>query len=361
MTAEFPLGFIETLDTSAVIGWALDEPDGPALIQAWSGPALAGETLASTPRKDVNEALKPYGRSGSGFMLRFDRELSAEEQEGLVLRAGGHILPRVAPLAAARRAFPVFIVGSPRSGTSILTIALQCAGYTGFEEGNFLSLLTRLHQDVDDHFRDFGTNHQNVLTAHIDQDGLKAQLAALLRAQVEPFYGGRPWFDKTGNPEMITAIPTLRLLWPDSVFIFAKRRGIENIVSRLRKFPQYDFAYHCRDWARNMAGWRALRAAHPDLKALEVDQRHIAEAPAKTAAALGDFLNLQPSAIETIGQIFTGERPQESAPGTAERRMTLASTGWDEAQRLMFRALCGAEMAAFHYTEDEQYESRVPA
>jgi hypothetical protein len=361
MTAEPPLGFVERLDASSATGWALDGPDGPALIQAWSGLGLAGEAWAKTPREDVSAALKTHGRSGGGFTLYFERALSMEEQEGLVLRAGGRTLPRVATLAASRRAFPVFIVGSPRSGTSILTIALQRAGYTGFEEGNFLSLLTRLHEDVDAHFHNFGTDHHGVLTAHIDPCGLKTRLAEVLRAQVEPFYGGRPWFDKTGNPEMITAIPALRSLWPDAVFIFAKRRGIENLASRLRKFPQYDFAYHCRDWARNMAGWRALRAVCPDLRALEVDQRHIAEAPAATAMALGTFLNLQPAAIETIKQVFSGERPQETAPGTAVRRMTLASTGWGEDLQEQFRALCGAEMAAFHYTEDEQYESLVPA
>ena len=32
---------------------------------------------------------------------------------------------------------PLFIVGSPRSGTSILVMALRAAGYRGFNEGNF--------------------------------------------------------------------------------------------------------------------------------------------------------------------------------------------------------------------------------
>jgi hypothetical protein len=36
----------------------------------------------------------------------------------------------------------VFIVGSPRSGTSILTRAMQGLGYQGFHEGNFLTLTT---------------------------------------------------------------------------------------------------------------------------------------------------------------------------------------------------------------------------
>ena len=34
--------------------------------------------------------------------------------------------------------FPVFVVGSPRSGTSILVDALFSAGYKGFREGSFL-------------------------------------------------------------------------------------------------------------------------------------------------------------------------------------------------------------------------------
>jgi Sulfotransferase family len=139
---------------------------------------------------------------------------------------------------------PLFIVGSPRSGTSILTQALRLADYAGYAEGNFLSLLHTLGNNVDRHFTFFASTDPDVLTTHIDRDTLKSRLFTVLRDMVEERFAGQPWLDKTGNPEMIAAIPILRTLWPHSAFIFAKRRAIENIVSRLKKFPQYDLAYH---------------------------------------------------------------------------------------------------------------------
>ena len=53
--------------------------------------------------------------------------------------------------------YPIFIVGSPRSGTSILVQALLGAGYTGHHEGNLLSLLQGLERSIDQHFRIFGS------------------------------------------------------------------------------------------------------------------------------------------------------------------------------------------------------------
>lgn len=51
---------------------------------------------------------------------------------------------------------------------------------------------------------------------------------------------------------MTLASPIVKELWPSSVFVFAKRRGIENVISRTRKFLGESLENHCADWARNM-------------------------------------------------------------------------------------------------------------
>ena len=133
--------------------------------------------------------------------------------------------------------YPVFIVGSPRSGTSILISSLLSAGYNGYLEGNFLSLVRVVERDVDRHFASFYTPNPKVLTSRIDVAGLKERLSRVIVDAAAEQQPAPPWVDKTGNPEMIEAIPTLRRLFPTSRFIFAKRRAIENIVSRVIKFP----------------------------------------------------------------------------------------------------------------------------
>jgi hypothetical protein len=258
--------------------------------------------------------------------------------------------------------YPVFIVGSPRSGTSILIDAVRGAGYRGFNEGNFLTGLRGIQIVIDRLFQTFDAGNQNVLISRVNRAALKASLYRVVAEAAEAQYEGRPWVDKTGNPEMIEAIPILLYVWPASHFIFARRRAIENVFSRLRKFPQYTFEYHCADWARNMAAWRRMREQVPNLRAIEVDQFEIGRAPAETAARIAQFLGLTEEAAARIAGIFMSERPQQTEAGSAERVLTLETTGWSEQQLQVFRTQCSAEMSAFGYTIDERYrEAPSPA
>jgi len=257
--------------------------------------------------------------------------------------------------------YPIFIVGSPRSGTSILVQALQNAGYAGCNEGNLLSLLRPLDLAIDGHFVHFAAADPLVLTSHITRERLKESVFGAVRRMVDSFHEGRPWLDKTGNPEMIEAIPVLRALWPESRFIFAKRRGIENLVSRLKKFPGFSFEYHCRDWARNMATWRRVTAADPSLPFIEVDQWDIGNSPVEAAAEIAGFLGLDAAQQGLVVKSFVHDRPQETARGTALRTLTMAETGWSEARMAAFHALCLEEMFAFGYTDDESYRAVAAA
>jgi hypothetical protein len=359
-----PPGYLEAVEPGSALGWATYAEGAPANVYAMLGHEMLGAAIADLIRTDAEASLAVHNVRGGGFLIVFNRELSPQEQARVSVTVLGGAAPLLRLPGAAPEpepeeelplAFPVFIVGSPRSGTSILAHALLSAGYAGYNEGNFLSLLHRLDADVDTHFKVFGSGNTEVLTAHINQQALKADLFAVLRAHVEVHIAGEPWLDKTGNPEMIAAIPILRQLWPESVFIFAKRRAIENIASRLRKFPNHDFRYHCADWARNMASWREIRAAQPGLRFLEVDQQDIAAAPAAVARAIAGLLRLPPARERMIADIFARDRPQETEAGTAARVLSLEATGWGEDMQAVFRQHCGPEMAAYGYTEDESY------
>ncbi len=258
-------------------------------------------------------------------------------------------------------AHPLFVVGSPRSGTSILVRALQRSGYSGFNEGNFLSLIHPLLRDIDRHFATFGTDNPQVLTSRIDRQGLKDVVARQVVNAALAQYETPVWLDKTGNPEMIEIIPIMRRLLPTSHFIFAKRRAIENLVSRVVKFPKHSFEYHCNDWARNMAAWRKLKEAHPNVPAIEVDQHDISEQPSATAQKIAQFLGLTAEAQATLERTFRSERPQQSEPGSAQRTLSLQSTGWSAEQLRIFNECCGEQMRAFGYSTDAHYRSEVPA
>ncbi|MGO8738493.1 sulfotransferase family protein [Rhodoblastus sp.] len=253
--------------------------------------------------------------------------------------------------------FPVFIIGSPRSGTSALAEAMLRAGYNGFREGNFLSLLTVLDRFINHHFTIFGNDGPKVLASAVDRRALHQDIAHVFRDVVNRHNPTPPWFDKTGNPEMIEAVPTLLELWPDSLFIFSKRRAIENIVSRLKKFSVYNFEYHCRDWAKNMEAWRRIREKIPNDKYIEVDQQELIRDPGAAARAIGNLLALADAQADAMAQAFQKDRPQETEAGTAQRVLALRDL-WDEPRRELFERVCGPEMKAYGYSLDESYWAR---
>lgn len=58
-----------------------------------------------------------------------------------------------------------------------------------------------------------------------------------MRKAAESLHKEKIWVDKTPDPRMIKCVPRLKRAWPNAKFIFVKRRGIENLESRIKKFP----------------------------------------------------------------------------------------------------------------------------
>lgn len=220
----------------------------------------------------------------------------------------------------------------------------------------FLPLLTPISVALDRHFDTFADpNNRQVMISAIDRDALKARIFATFKEIADTYNPPAPWFDKTGNPEMIEAIPFLRRLWPEAVFIFAKRRGIENVISRLRKFPVHSFEYHCRDWARNMAVWRAIRDTLPANHRREVDQQDMIQNPEKVVDELIALLDVDVVRRDQMLRTLRTNRPQQTHDGSATLLHDLTSCGWTEAQVEVFRRFCSAEMEAYGYSTTSSY------
>ena len=131
-----------------------------------------------------------------------------------------------------------------------------------------------------------------VMLGNIDKGELKRRLFEPFRAVVEDMGQDEPWFDKTPDPGMILAGPIIQQLWPGSGFVFAKRRGIENVISRVKKFPGESFENHCAGWAGTMRVWRKVRELLPPGCFIEIEQRDMIEKPEVTAQSLCAFLQV---------------------------------------------------------------------
>jgi hypothetical protein len=234
--------------------------------------------------------------------------------------------------------------------------ALQALGYEGFREGNFLSLIDTLNRAVDRHFTTFaGEPNPNILVTQIEPDQLKAELCDVLRRAADKHNASPLWFDKTGNPEMIEAVPTLRVMWPRSRFIFAKRRAIENISSRLKKFPQHTFEYHCTDWARNMSAWRKIRDTLPRDTFVEIDQQDLLTNPEECAEKIISLTAHRFVPKDTVAAVFRESRAQETRDGSAKATYALEDMEWTEAQITSFNKHCLSEMEHFGYSTGISY------
>jgi hypothetical protein len=253
---------------------------------------------------------------------------------------------------------PVFVVGSARSGTTALCLALwRGTRYRGFPEGHVLDVANRLVNAVNAHFEKKdawilpGTSAAYHL-GRLTHARLRAETIALLR-RLTASYTTPFWFDKTPTYQMIASVPIIAQAWPESRFIFMKRRGLENVRSRLRKFSQNNFSGHCRDWALIMSGWRSVRETVPD-RFIEIDQRSMLDDPGLAANRVGRLLDLEPAETEAFAAVLRRERPEASS-SPADIVHDISELGWSAEQVEMFRSICGAEMDAYGYTYDAQY------
>jgi hypothetical protein len=255
---------------------------------------------------------------------------------------------------------PLFIVGSPRSGTTVLVDAALACGFHGFREGNLLGLLQPLYDRIHDYFRRPETANAKTVVAHVRRDALKTTVRDAFKAELERLNEQHPWLDKTCNAETILVVPDLVQMWPNCRIIFARRRAIENIQSRLKKFPERDFHYHCRDWTRNMWAWRRVREGLEAWRYLEVDQHDVVVQPQNVAQGIASLLRLDAKARARMESAFRNLRPQQTAPGTAERVIPLNETSWTPAQIAKFIEICGTEMEAYGYSMDGTYCKAAP-
>lgn len=252
--------------------------------------------------------------------------------------------------------FPIFIIGSPRSGTSILALAIRSAMKIPFyAEGHFVPVINYVVSAVDKYYESKSSSLEVERRAisHIKRDELIDEIQNLFYNLYNSLYQSNIWLDKTPGIEMINSVPIIAKTWPNAKFIFAKRRGIENINSRLRKFPNKPFESHCKMWSGCMKSWFEVRSSVVN-SSIEIEQRDIEHNPKMVSKKIGDFLNIGEESVDLIYDIFTSKRPEStSVPSSID--IALNNTGWTAEQIKIYRDYCGDISKKYGYSETADY------
>lgn len=269
---------------------------------------------------------------------------------------GDRDLLRPAPIVDDE-AEPVFVVGSVRSGTSIMHRALrEGADLPGFHEGNVGSLMQRMLDEIAVQFEHISdeilARKDNQMLARLDREALENHVVNWFVEFYRSQRSGR-WLDKTPesyrNAPMVRACERFLRAFPRARFVYCVRRGIEQIMSVRRKFPQLPFEFSCLAWAESVENWIEVRDRLGD-SWVEARQHELALQPERVATELAALLDLTKEQCRRVASIFAHTRQEQTHFAEDFRSTGLAETPWSDDDRAMFERICGRAMDAMGYS-----------
>lgn len=367
-------GFVEYADRSRVRGWAYDPGRPSQRLEVVIG---IGDKVFASGRADIyrNDLLSAGIDDGAhGFSIDIASAQIAAEAVTL-LRVYAVSEREKVPLAKTQpkavksmeltpdehvpvsdpTQFPVFILGPARSGTSAVALALlHSERYHGSGEGHFWALADSLLTTVDAYYHDnVRALSQGTILRSVSSETLTDYLRRGFVQLARRLYPTAYWIDKTPTVPAVMATPLILQLWPNARFIFMRRRVIENLLSRRRKFPQNRDEPHYSDWAAIMRAWLRVRAQLKDA-AIEIDHRQLVSDPARTSAAITSFLDMPEPAATKVRDYIVHNHPEQTDANFGSVH-SLASLNMTEQQTLRLREKCDDVMSAYGYTYDASY------
>jgi len=253
---------------------------------------------------------------------------------------------------------PLFIVGSPRSGTTVVMRAIESLDgfYAPHVEGHLMSwLLERVNKVIGDPAR---YKQFFLPTSICHGDNLEKLLAWLARA-IDGFErevaGDRAqgrWIDKTPDIGQVRVLPVLQRIFPRSQVIFTYRHPRDVVLSTRNVWhPDASDKELLQRWASLHQEYRGKIRPKLDMRrVLEIRQEDIVSDPEGTGKQVGAFLGLDKNDQATLGAFFKDRRVNR-LPTRKQEGFTYQAT--PKFLRLV-KKVCGDEMRYWGYGVDEK-------
>jgi Sulfotransferase family len=270
---------------------------------------------------------------------------------------------------------PVFVIGSPRSGTSIVPWALAHTwDFWTSDETDFIHMLFReadaLYKELSQRPRTFVTQNE------VDREEFLGALGLGVNALISKHCGRKRWIDQ--SPGYTTMAWTLADMFPGAYFLHVLRDGRAVVNSMLHFGDRVaaeagvkdlqgwatDFRVAVETWTHYVEFALAFCAAHPD-RTLTVRNEELVANPEEEFAKVLTFLGAQQngaparffrssrinSSFEPLvwGTGKAGAEQAEQVDHHARTRAEDAWQNWSAEQRAIFTEIAGDLMQRLGY------------
>lgn len=242
---------------------------------------------------------------------------------------------------------PIFIIGSPRSGTSMLHWALlQHESLWGSEESEFLLPIARAigpayAQGM--RFKPHSWLHQQ----DVDLNEFAAYIGAGLNDLYVSRSDGMRWVEQTPSYSIVAT--ELALLFPTAQFLHIIRDG-RQVVDSMRRMWNYTLTEAAHQWRDHVRGALELEQQHAK-NVLRINYEKLVSDPNATFQQIFAFLDLSPTDAAVA---FVQDKPINVAPGTEEQpslqKLQPRWHGWSTDDQSTFNEIAGQLLARLEYS-----------
>jgi hypothetical protein len=270
---------------------------------------------------------------------------------------------------------PIFIIGSPRSGTTALAHALgRHRELWVSKESYFIFQLCgndRISQIWDHNMKretPSWLRHENV-----GSDEFAAYVGLGLNALFTSRSEGRRWIDQT--PAYTPMVNDLAAMFPGAQFLHALRDG-RAVVRSMNNFEQsfdashrarmtdelpkwvHDLGHASHTWSAYVETAEDFAAAHPG-RCLTVRNEELSSDPEAGFETIATFLGIDCDVH--LARAYSGPRINSSFKARAERPPDDDFSGWDPPAKALFAELAGSTLVRTGYETDASLAAWVNA